>query len=318
MDKKKEIIKEAVRRKSKELSELNMLDAFLFKAATEKLEYAEFIAKLIIERATGRKIDKIVVESEKQLSGIDMDRRGVRIDLCISELEYGKIARVYDIEPNNYDISQLPKRDRFYQSILDVKLLGSGQRFNELPDFVSIWILPEDPFGCDRMIYTVKNVVEGNNELLYNDGVMKIFLYTHGKYGGSEELRALLKYMSSASAVDAVDYELEELHKMIDAVKHSREVGERYMTLQDLIDVEKFKSYDEGVASMEEKVKEALAEKDAALKAVAEATKAAELKASITTYVKTCRSFGQDDEATKAGLMREYSLSDKEAEQYIS
>lgn len=133
-------------------------------------------------------------------------------------MEHKKLARVYDIEPNNYDIDKLPKRDRFYQSMLDVKFFESGQRFDELPELVSIWMLPQDPFGDNRMIYTIKNVVEENNELLYNDGVKKYFLYTNGKCGGSKELMTLLKYMSSTSAADAVNEELAKLHKVVNEV----------------------------------------------------------------------------------------------------
>ncbi len=288
---------------SRSLEELTMLDAFLFMASTEKIQNAEFIAKIIIERATGRKVDKIVVESEKQLSGIDIDSRGVRLDLCISEIENEKLARVYDIEPNNYDIDILPKRDRFYQSVLDVKLLESGQRFYELPEMVSIWILPKDPFGDNRMIYTVKNVVEENNELLYNDGVKKLFLYINGEYGGSKELKALLKYMSSTNATDAVDAELEKLHKVVDAVKHSREVGERYMTLQDLIDVEKDRSYQEGVEAMREDMQNVIDK---------------EKEAGIKVLIRTCKSFGQDDLVIKGILMKEYSLSEEAAEKYLN
>lgn len=61
-------------RSPKSLQDLNMLDSFLFSASTEKIQDAEFIAKIIIERATGRKLDKVVVEEEKQLMGIDIDR----------------------------------------------------------------------------------------------------------------------------------------------------------------------------------------------------------------------------------------------------
>lgn len=298
-------------RTSKSLEELTMLDAFLFRASTEKIQNAEFIARIIIERAIGRKVDKIVVESEKQLSGIDIDGRGVRLDLCILEMEHEKLARVYDIEPNNYDIDKLPKRDRFYQSVLDVKLLESGQRFYELPEMVSIWILPKDPFGDNRMIYTVKNVVEENNELLYNDGVKKLFLYINGEYGGSKELKALLKYMSSTNAADAVDAELEKLHKVVDAVKHSKEVGERYMTLQDLIDVEKDKSYQEGIEAMREDMWDVIDKEKQ--KSYNEA-----IEAGIKTLVRTCRSFGQDDLAIKGVLMKEYSLSEETAEKYLN
>lgn len=32
-------------------------------------------------------------------------------------------------------------------------------KFKNLPQLVMIWILPYDPFGDDRMLYTVKNMV---------------------------------------------------------------------------------------------------------------------------------------------------------------
>ena len=49
----------------KPLQELNLIDAFLFAVATENVQDAEFIAKLIIERATNEKVDRITVVSEK-------------------------------------------------------------------------------------------------------------------------------------------------------------------------------------------------------------------------------------------------------------
>lgn len=81
--------------------------------------------------------------------------------------------------------------------MLEAKLFGRGTNFRDLPELISIWILPKDPFGCNQMIYTVKNVVVENNNLLYNDGVTKLFLYTEGRYGGSKKLKAMLKYMTS-------------------------------------------------------------------------------------------------------------------------
>ena len=42
--------------KSKTLQELNLVDGFLFGATTENPEDAKYIAKLIIERATGNKV----------------------------------------------------------------------------------------------------------------------------------------------------------------------------------------------------------------------------------------------------------------------
>ena len=46
-----------------------------------------------------------------------------------------------------------------------------------------------------------------NNQLVYNDGVMKFFLYTEGEYGGSDSLKSLLRYMTLQ---DMIDFEKEE------------------------------------------------------------------------------------------------------------
>lgn len=51
--------------KSKSLQDLNLIDSFLFSASTENPQDAEFIAKLIVERATGKKIKEISVLPEK-------------------------------------------------------------------------------------------------------------------------------------------------------------------------------------------------------------------------------------------------------------
>ena len=73
------------------------------------------------------------------------------------------------------------------------------------------------------MLYTVKNVVVENNELVYNDGVVKFFLYTKGKLGGSEELKSLLTYFEETTRENAVDEELEEIQKIVGNIKHSSE-----------------------------------------------------------------------------------------------
>lgn len=132
----------------KSLDDLNMLDSFLFSVSTEETKNAELIARIIIERATGIKLGEVIIETEKQFKGLDVDRRGIRLDLCISELKNGKTARVFDIEPNNYHYKSLPRRDRYYQSITDAKLLGKGM---ELTSFRNLY-----PYGYFRMIPLVK------------------------------------------------------------------------------------------------------------------------------------------------------------------
>ncbi len=232
----------------KPLQELNLIDSFLFGASTEKIQDAEFIAKLIIERATNQKVDKISVVSEKELTGIDVHHHGIRMDLYVEAYENKRLAKVYDIEPNKYNPAELPMRSRYSQSLTDVKLLNSGETYENLPEYISIWILPYDPFGQNQMLYTVKNYIEEFPELVYNDGVKKLFLYVGGELGGTEKLKSLLQYFSKSDTSNVTDADLEHLHSIVENAKHKQEVGKRYMTLQDMIDYEKKESFNDGVA----------------------------------------------------------------------
>ena len=162
--------------------ELNLMNSFLFETVTEKPENAITVAKPIIERATGKKVQNLVVHPQKDLKGINISTHGIRMDVYTEEIvetpDGNEITCIYDIEPNNYYDADIPRRNRYYQSMIDSKLLPSGEPYKELPDMYSIWILPYDPFGDNRMIYTVKNMVAENNQIVYNDGVTKLFLYT--------------------------------------------------------------------------------------------------------------------------------------------
>lgn len=157
---------------TKTLQDLNMMDSFLFEATTEDMENAKKIAKIIIKRTTGHSVENLVIEPQKQLKGLSLDRHGIRMDLYMQEnatfQDGTSTLRLYDIEPNKYYDKDLPRRNRFYQSLIDSKLLPSNSRYQNLPDLITIWILPYDPFGDDRMIYTIKNIVVENQELVYN------------------------------------------------------------------------------------------------------------------------------------------------------
>lgn len=280
---------------TKTLQDLNMMDSFLFEATTEDMENAKKIAKIIIKRTMGRSVENLVIEPQKQLKGLSLDRHGIRMDLYMQEnatfQDGASTLRLYDIEPNKYYEKDLPRRSRFYQSLIDSKLLPSNSRYQNLPDLITIWILPYDPFGDDRMIYTVKNIVVENHELVYNDGITKIFLYTKGAKGGSKELKDFLTYMENTTQSNAVDKELLELHEIISNVKSKEDVGERYMTLQEMIDYEKRDSYEDGRKNGINDV----------------------IKGSINI----CKSLNLDRFETKEKLLEQFSITEEQADEYL-
>ena len=270
--------------KKKELKDLNLLDAFLFSVTTENPENAKLIAKTIIRRVFGWDLSDFQVETEKQYLGTKVGGKGIRLDIQVTEKENGKAVRIYDIEPNTYEEKYLEKRGRYYQSLTDVKYLGTSKKYKELPDFISVWILPYDPYGDNRMIYTVKNMVVENPSLVYNDGVTRVYLYTEGEIGGTEEIQNLLKYMQDSSENNAIDSELRQIHSAVSSIKGDEEVGERYMTIEDVIEYEKEESYNAGRA-----------------------------EGSIDGFISACRKMNQKDEEILNLLMEEFSLTKEEA-----
>lgn len=132
----------------KPLKDLNLINSFLFDSSMENPENAKFITKTIIKRAIGRELEDFIVETQKELKGIEPGMRGIRMDVLVSVPDTnGNINEVYDIEPNDYYEPNLAKRARYYNSLTDTKLLKAKESFKCLPELISIWILPYDPFG---------------------------------------------------------------------------------------------------------------------------------------------------------------------------
>jgi len=296
----------------KPYEELNLMDSFLFESTTEKPENAVIIAKPIIERATGKRVKNLIVHPQKDLKGINISAHGIRMDVYTEEIAEtpggNKVTCVYDIEPNNYYDKDIPRRNRYYQSMIDSKLLPGGEPYKTLPDMYSIWILPYDPFGDNRMIYTVKNIVAENNQIVYNDGVTKIFLYTKGTKGGSPELKQLLNFMEHSTRENAIDTDLSDIMDIVDTAKKDPKERGRYMGIMGVIDYEKRDSYNEGVEfGRSEGIELGRSE-------------GIELGRSegIRVTINTCKTLKQDMPATKSLIMTQFNLTNEKADEYIN
>lgn len=297
------------------LKDLDLMDSFLFNASTERIQDAEVIARIVVERATGQKLGKVIVETEKQMKGVDAERRGIRLDLFISEMNNEKVARVYDIEPNNYNLKALPRRDRYNQALSDTKLLSVSDNFEALPEYISIWILPTDPFGRDRMIYTVKNIVEECNDVVYNDGVKRIFLNAKGTIGGNEKLKTLLQYFCNSCEANVADPDIEMIHSIVTGVKQDRKVGEQYMTWKEVIKYEAEALALEMVEEMMQEKAEELAQEKA--EAMAEELVETMVQDSTLTFIRNGLGNGVTKELMEDMLVKGYLITREEAREKI-
>ena len=221
------------------LAELDLLDDFLFNALLAYPEYGRKFCRKFLKILFGREFKNLNIVTQKSYGGRDTGLHGARLDVYIEEgdqveIDSSNVSTIYDIEPdkNNKrkDIDFIAQRTRFYHAIIDSRSLKSGQSYDKLKRVFVIFICPYDPFGDDRMIYTIRNHCVENPELPYEDGARTIFLYTKGRKGrDNESLSQLLDYMENTTRENAVSEELEAIQEMVDVVKEDAEVTVAYM-----------------------------------------------------------------------------------------
>lgn len=225
----------------KKLETLNLLDNFLFEAMVSYPGLGEEFSRKILEIILGRRIGKLKVVPQRVYPGSDVGLHGARLDVYLeNEGGAGEVEAepgdIYDIEPDKNDkpraVSALPRRVRFYHSKIDAKGLKAGEDYQSLKSVIIIMILSYDPFGLDRMVYTVQSGCREEPDMPYEDGAKTLFLYTGGTRGiPSEELRQMLAYFSCSTEENACNEELREIHRMLSRVRQDEEVELNYMKI---------------------------------------------------------------------------------------
>lgn len=221
------------------LEDLNLIDNFLFQQMLSQEEGEEF-ARILLSTILGRRIRRVKIVSQKNILGLDTDKHGIRLDAYIQDVsdelnpnlaDVKLVPDIYDIEPNKtYEKNSLPKRMRYYHGLIDTQLLSAGSDYSSLPNVVIIVILPYDPFGKDRMIYTIRNNCEEDSSVSYDDGARKIFLYTKGKAGNpSQDLKDMLKYIEKSTVDNITNQDIASISNLVEKIKHKKEVGINYM-----------------------------------------------------------------------------------------
>ena len=110
--------------------------------------------------------------------------------------------------------------------------LQAGVDYHVLKNVIVIFIMPKDPFGENRMVYTFQKGCVELPELPYDDGAKTIFLYTKGTEGNiKDELKELLQYMEKSCEENAKSEMLRKIHRMTSRIKSDRGVSIEYMKI---------------------------------------------------------------------------------------
>ena len=191
----------------KNYEELDFTDDFIFcKVLTSDKRLCIELLELIL----GIRVVDIRYLNQQQVMKETYDSKGIRLDVYVEDKD-----DVYNMEMQVEISSELPKRSRYYQDLMDLNLLEAGCHYKDLKRSYVIFICMKDVFKENLPVYTFENRCLENQELSLQDGTQKIFLNAaaaDGEYGEqmSPKLRTFLQYLRTKHPGDDFTERLEE------------------------------------------------------------------------------------------------------------
>ena len=181
------------------------------------------LCKKLLEILLDCKIDHIekpVYENQFQTS---IGSKGIRFDVYVKDDN-----NVYDIEIQTTKDRNLPKRSRYYQSVMDVSNLSPGDSYKELKKSYILFLCVFDPFGHNLPVYTFENICKEDSQIFLNDQAIKIF-YNAKEYDKmkSKELKTFFEYLVKN---DIKSDFTEHLDSKVQIAKMNKDYWRTYMT----------------------------------------------------------------------------------------
>ena len=204
----------------KSVEELTFTDDFMFGTIMKNKP----ICKGVLERLLHIKVGKIEYPSLQKTIAPFYESKGIRLDVYVAES-----SRVFDIEIQTSVPPDLPKRTRYYQSLMDVDCLLRGQSYAELKDSYVLFICTQDPFNKGLPVYTFENTCREESSLFLDDRTTKVF-YNASAYGKEkdDELHALLRYLCKQQATSHFTQTIDGL---VESTKNNEKFRSVYMSL---------------------------------------------------------------------------------------
>ena len=173
----------------KRYKELKFTDDFMFaKVLVNNPEICRRLLELLLEI----KIKSVSVPEKQKTIEILSDSKGIRLDVYVDDEE----GTVYNIEMQTTLKSDLPKRSRYYQGMIDLNLIERGAKYKELKLSYVIFICMEDPFQRQFPVYRFENICIQDKNILLKDEAIKVFINADGDLTGvPEELADFLRYL---------------------------------------------------------------------------------------------------------------------------
>lgn len=192
---------------------------FIFGKVMQDEELLTELIQLILPEL---RIGKIEIIAQKSME-TGLDAHGIRLDIYAQDEK----GAVYEVEMQVTVSKHLPKRARYYGSMIDTQMLEKGTSYKKLKDVYVIFICPEDLFGKGRHKYTFRSFCEEDKEVVLDDGAVKIFLNASGvREDVSGDLAAFLDYVAG---IKSDNHYVKKIDETVKKAKRNKEWRMEYM-----------------------------------------------------------------------------------------
>ena len=209
--------------------DLTIQSNFMFKHVMGKKNLCQYFISNVMQCEV---VDLEYIETEKELEPY-FDSKCVRLDVIVVDKNnnrYNLEMQVRNVLGKETKLPLLPKRARYYQSVMDMDMLQKGQSYDQLSPLVLVFVFSVDLFNVGRYVYTFKSRCLENLDLELGNDVTTMFLNANGVAGAvTPQMVNFLEYVRTQVPNDAYTHELEA---EVARLKQDKEVRRKYMVLQ--------------------------------------------------------------------------------------
>ena len=186
------------------LKKFCLLDDTFMRKYFEKTECVEEILRIILDSK-----DLKVIQSNTQYVIANLQGKEVQLDIYAIADENVR----YDVEVENSKKRAVPKRTRYYSSLIDANILKKGDDFTKLPESYVIFITKNDYFNKGLPIYHIKSYIEETKEVFEDE---RNVIYINASYKDTTtELGKLIHDMNCTKADDMLNNVLQDRMKQL-------------------------------------------------------------------------------------------------------
>ena len=184
-------------------------DFVFYKVMKDNPDVCQRLLEILLEF----EIDHIDMNCQEQID-IDWKSKGIRLDVYVKGTD-----KVFDIEMQATDTKELPERARYYQGVIDVDCLSSGQPYKDLKDSYIIFICVPDIFKKGLPVYTFENLCRQDTTVPLGDRALKYFFISENcdKLLNGEQ-KAFMRLVSGQKGSDEFT---EKIAHLADEVKQN-------------------------------------------------------------------------------------------------